>query len=108
DANLAYELIFTPGFSTATAVTGLSGRGIGLDVVRAQLAKARGLVTVSSLPGEGTIFTLRMPALLVVTPVLIVRAAGQRVALPLAQVRRVLQMGMEELVMMGGAPMLTL
>ena len=108
DQALAHELIFAPGFSTAASVTGLSGRGIGLDVVRAHLVRAKGMVTVSSTPGRGTTFTLRVPALMVVTPSLVVQAATQTVALPLAQVRRVMRISTDELVRVGDAMLLRL
>jgi len=101
DAALAHELIFAPGFSTAAAVTDLSGRGMGLDAVRADLARVKGTVALSSAPARGTTFTLRVPALLVVTPALLVVAGGQRLAIPLAQVRRVLDVPPARLVTVG-------
>jgi chemosensory pili system protein ChpA (sensor histidine kinase/response regulator) len=108
DPAVAYRLIFTPGFSTASAVTELSGRGIGLDAVRANLARAKGVVTVDSTVGRGTVFTLRIPALLVVTQALLVSAGGQRLALPLAQVRRMVRVPADSLVHVGPQPVLLL
>ena len=108
DPMLAHELIFAPGLSTSAEVTGLSGRGIGLDVVRAQLNRAKGTVSVVSTPGEGTVFTLRVPALLVVAPALVVLAGGQRVAVPLAQVRRVLRASPAQRLVVGGVQLLQL
>jgi chemosensory pili system protein ChpA (sensor histidine kinase/response regulator) len=106
DPALAYELIFAPGLSTSSALTDLSGRGIGLDAVRAHLARAKGTVSVRSTPGEGTVFTLRLPSLLVVTPSLVVAAHGQRLALPLAQVRHVLRVPREQVLVVGDTRLL--
>jgi chemosensory pili system protein ChpA (sensor histidine kinase/response regulator) len=105
-AALAHELIFAPGLSTSPKVTDLSGRGMGLDAVRADLARVKGTVTVASTVERGTVFTLRVPALLVVTPALLVVAGGQRLAIPLAQVRRVLQADTSALVEVGGGQVL--
>jgi chemotaxis family two-component system sensor histidine kinase/response regulator PixL len=77
-----FELIFEPGFSTATQVSELSGRGFGLDVVRSQLQAIRGKVTVNSVPGEGTTFTLSLPLTLTITQLIICLAGPLPVALP--------------------------
>jgi chemosensory pili system protein ChpA (sensor histidine kinase/response regulator) len=108
DAALAHELIFAPGLSTSSTLTDLSGRGIGLDAVRAHLARAKGTIAVSSTLGEGTVFTLRLPSLLVVTPSLVVAAHGQRLALPLAQVRHVLRVPHEQVLIVGDTRMVPL
>lgn len=65
------ELIFEPGFSTASQVSELSGRGVGLDVVRSQLRSLKGTVTVNHTPGKGTIFTLRLPLTLTISKLLV-------------------------------------
>ncbi len=76
------QLIFLPGFSTAAAVTTVSGRGVGMDVVRANVEKVGGSVEVESRRGEGTTLRLRVPLTLAIVPSLIVRSAGQYFALP--------------------------
>ena len=86
------QLIFMPEFSTAEQVTALSGRGVGMDVVRANIAKIGGTVDVSSIPGKGTSFTLRIPLTLAVVPALIVSVEGDRYAIPQAGVQEVLRM----------------
>jgi two-component system chemotaxis sensor kinase CheA len=78
----ALQLIFLPGFSTATAVTTVSGRGVGMDVVRANVEKVGGSVEVESRRGEGTTLRLRVPLTLAIVPSLIVRSGGQSFALP--------------------------
>ncbi|MGF1513773.1 MAG: response regulator [Elainellaceae cyanobacterium] len=71
NAQALHELIFQPGFSTASQVSDLSGRGVGLDVVREQVRELNGRVTVTSVPGEGTAFTLTLPLTLTVLNLLI-------------------------------------
>jgi two-component system, chemotaxis family, sensor kinase CheA len=76
------QLIFLPGFSTATAVTSVSGRGVGMDVVRTNVEKIGGKVDVDSRTGKGTILRLRIPLTLAIIPALIVRSRGQNFAVP--------------------------
>jgi two-component system chemotaxis sensor kinase CheA len=77
-----YRFILEPGFSTAQAVTTISGRGVGMDVVRAHLEAIGGSIGLHSQKGAGSRFLLRIPLTLAIEPALIVRAAGQRFALP--------------------------
>ena len=83
-------LIFTPGFSTAEAVTDVSGRGVGMDVVRTNIEKIGGRLEISSVPGRGTTVRLRLPLTLAIVPSLVVRASGAYFAIP--------QMDVQELV----------
>ncbi|MGO9428822.1 hybrid sensor histidine kinase/response regulator [Rhodoblastus sp.] len=76
------RLIFAPGFSTAEAVTNVSGRGVGMDVVRENIQAIGGSVALSSTPGLGSRFCLKIPLTLAIAPALIVEARGQRFALP--------------------------
>jgi two-component system, chemotaxis family, sensor kinase CheA len=78
----ALQLIFLPGFSTAKAVTNVSGRGVGMDVVRANVEKVGGSVEVESKVGVGTTLRLRVPLTLAIVPALVVRSGGQSFALP--------------------------
>ncbi len=78
----ALQLIFLPGFSTAAAVTTVSGRGVGMDVVRANVEKVGGSVEVESRRGEGTTLRLRVPLTLAIVPSLVVQSGGQCFALP--------------------------
>jgi two-component system chemotaxis sensor kinase CheA len=77
------ELIFLPGFSTVESPTDISGRGVGMDVVRSNLRKINGSVELDSTPGGGTVVTLRVPLTLAILPVLLVRVAAEVYALPL-------------------------
>ena len=78
----ALQLIFLPGFSTAAAVTTVSGRGVGMDVVRANVEKVGGSVELESKVGMGTTLRLRVPLTLAIVPALVVRSGGQSFALP--------------------------
>ena len=76
------QLIFLPGFSTAVAVTNVSGRGVGMDVVRTNVEKIGGKVEIDSRAGKGTTLRLRIPLTLAIIPALIVRSVNQSFALP--------------------------
>ena len=80
------SLIFEPGFSTRDTVSELSGRGVGLDVVRDAVRALRGSVAVESTPGKGTAFIFRLPLTLALIDGLLVETAGGRYVVPLAQV----------------------
>jgi two-component system chemotaxis sensor kinase CheA len=76
------ELVFEPGFSTCDAVTLISGRGVGMDVVRANVERAGGSVELRSVAGEGTCLRIRVPLTLAIVPALIARCGGQTFVLP--------------------------
>ena len=80
------DFIFLPGFSTAQKVNGLSGRGVGMDVVRSNLRKLNGTVELDSEVGRGTTMRLRLPLTLAILPVLLVEISGEIYALPLRAV----------------------
>lgn len=83
DDAAAIQLIFAPGFSTATAITDVSGRGVGMDAVKTAIERLGGRVSLASKLGEGTIVTLRLPATAALTTVLVVQVGEQRFAIPL-------------------------
>ncbi|WP_284124366.1 chemotaxis protein CheA [Parerythrobacter aestuarii] len=85
-----YNLIFAPGLSTAKEVTSISGRGVGMDVVRANIEKIGGTIGVSSTPGEGATIFIRLPLTLSIIATLTVTIAGQRFALPRSGVEEVI------------------
>lgn len=82
------DLIFLPGFSTAKKVTGVSGRGVGMDVVKRNIADLRGEVTVSSREGKGTLFTIKLPLTLSIIDGLLVEIDSTRFILPLISVNK--------------------
>lgn len=88
----AIELLFRPGFSTTATTTDLSGRGVGMDAVRAMVRRLGGDCTLESRVGEGTTATLRLPLSLAILPALLVDAAGAPYALPLDRVEQTLRL----------------
>ncbi len=76
------QLVFLPGFSTAEQVTNVSGRGVGMDVVRSNVERIGGAIDVLSRPGAGTTFTLKIPLTLAIVPALVVTSGGDRYAIP--------------------------
>ncbi|MBL9174216.1 MAG: chemotaxis protein CheA [Verrucomicrobiales bacterium] len=82
-----FALIFAPGFSTAETVTDLSGRGVGMDVVRRNLETLRGKIEIESAPGRGTVFTLVLPLTLAIIDGLLVGVGDERYILPALSVR---------------------
>lgn len=76
------NLIFAPGFSTAEKVTNVSGRGVGMDVVRTNIEKIGGSVDIQSVPGKGTTLRVKIPLTLAIIPALIITTAGERYAIP--------------------------
>ncbi|MGH9569565.1 MAG: Hpt domain-containing protein, partial [Candidatus Angelobacter sp.] len=93
------DILFQPGFSTATRKTELAGRGVGLDVVRSNLAQLNGEIEVSSEPGRGTRFVLKVPLTLIISQALFVRCGKSIFALPITaveEIRRVKQENLKE------------
>jgi two-component system chemotaxis sensor kinase CheA len=86
-----FALIFQPGFSTADKITDVSGRGVGMDVVRKQVQKLRGRIDVISKPGEGTTFLLKLPLTLAIIDGLVVGVGDQRYIVPIFAVREMLR-----------------
>ena len=85
------NLIFAPGFSTAATVSDISGRGVGMDVVRRQVQALGGRITIASRPGQGSTFTLSLPLTLAVLDGMVVEAAGQTLVIPLTAIVETLQ-----------------
>ncbi len=77
-----WNLIFEPGFSTAKVVTEVSGRGVGMDVVRKNIESLRGQIDIHSTPGKGTIFTIRLPLTLAIIDGMVVRVGTERYIIP--------------------------
>jgi two-component system, chemotaxis family, sensor kinase CheA len=88
-------LIFAPGFSTASQVTSISGRGVGMDVVRSNIERIGGTVDVKSRLGHGTSFVIKIPLTLAIVAALIVEIAGQRFAFPQLSVLELVRLGAE-------------
>jgi two-component system chemotaxis sensor kinase CheA len=96
------ELLYTPGFSTSAMITDVSGRGIGLDVVRRNVESLHGRIHLESKPGLGTTFTLLLPVTLTTSRGLLVRAAGQAFALPVNSIERIMHVRPSEIQLVSG------
>lgn len=105
------KFIFRPGFSTAAAVTAVSGRGVGMDVVRTNIEKIGGTIDLTSTEGKGSVFTIKIPLTLAIVSALIVESAGQRFAIPQLTVRELVMIsaqGDNQIENINGAPVFRL
>jgi len=90
DENQCLELIFLPGFSTKDQISSVSGRGVGMDVVKTNIQKLNGTVSIQSEVGKGSTFSISLPLTLAILPVLVLRLGDQSFAVPLSMVREIL------------------
>lgn len=93
----AINLIFAPGFSTAKTVSDVSGRGVGMDIVRAHIEKINGIVDIDSTPGKGTKFTIKLPLTLAINRSLLVYLGRQVFAFPLANVVEIIDVDVADI-----------
>lgn len=101
----AFQLVFLPGFSTKEVASAVSGRGVGMDVVKTAVDKHRGTIRIDSRLGQGTRFLIRLPIELSIVPTMLVRTSGAALAMPLAVIERVVELP-ETFAEIGGAPTL--
>lgn len=104
DEKQCLQLIFMPGFSTKDQISSVSGRGVGMDVVRTNIQKLNGRIDINSLPGEGTRISISLPLTLAILPVLVVRACNQPFAVPLAMVREIITIDPNAIQEVSGKP----
>jgi two-component system chemotaxis sensor kinase CheA len=97
----AMGLIFTPGFSTAASVGGVSGRGVGMDAVQAAVDRLRGRIEIDSVVGQGTRFRLRLPANALTTRLLVITVGNDDYAVPFDQITETARVGSDRLVPLG-------
>ncbi len=98
------NLIFLPGFSTKDEISSVSGRGVGMDVVKTNISKLNGAITIESEPGKGSTFTISLPLTLAILPVLLLRLSDQPFAVPLSMVREIMSVTPEEQQLISGRP----
>ncbi len=103
-----FNLIFQPGFSTTDVVTDLSGRGVGMDVVKTNISKLGGVIDLKSEIGKGTTFTITLPITLAIISALIVRVTGNTYAIPLANVQEALMLDPRAIRTVEGREVMTL
>jgi two-component system chemotaxis sensor kinase CheA len=107
DAELLQQ-IFAPGFSTAAAITNLSGRGVGMDVVKRTIEGLRGAIELTSTPGEGSVVSLRIPLTLAIIDGLLIRVGTGRYVIPLASVEECVELSIEQDMRSTGRSLITL
>ncbi|MEW5789336.1 MAG: chemotaxis protein CheA [Pseudomonadota bacterium] len=102
DDRQSLHLIFLPGFSTKDQISNVSGRGVGMDVVKTNISRLNGKIDVISLPGQGSTFTISLPLTLAILPVLVVRLNNQSFAVPLSMVREIIPIKPDEVQRVSG------
>ena len=102
------QLIFAPGFSTAAAITNLSGRGVGMDVVKKTIEGLRGSIEITSTPGEGSVVSLRIPLTLAIIDGLLVRVGAGRYVIPLGSVEECVELTLAQDLRSTGRNLITL
>ncbi|MBT2284004.1 chemotaxis protein CheA [Paenibacillus polymyxa] len=98
----AVHLIFEPGFSTASAVSEVSGRGVGMDIVRSQIGRLNGIIDIDTEVGVGTTFTIRLPLTLAIIKGLLVKVSGRVLILPMYNVAEIVRISPEDIQMIQG------
>lgn len=106
--NELLQLIFAPGFSTAAAITNLSGRGVGMDVVKRTIEGLRGAIELTSTPGQGSVVSLRIPLTLAIIDGLLVRVGNGRYVIPLSSVEECVELSVEQDMRSTGRSLITL
>ena len=102
------SLIFLPGFSTAAKLTDVSGRGVGMDVVRDAVQRLKGSISVDSETGQGSTFTVHLPTTLAVSRALLIESNGQQFAIPMQAVQQILRLDPENVSRVGNQPIINL
>ncbi len=102
DDRQSLHLVFLPGFSTKDEISSVSGRGVGMDVVKTNINKLNGKIDVISVPGQGSTFTISLPLTLAILPVLVVRLNNQSFAVPLSMVREIIPLKLKEVQRVSG------
>ncbi|HUW36673.1 MAG TPA: chemotaxis protein CheA [Rhodocyclaceae bacterium] len=102
DERQSFNLVMLPGFSTKDVASDVSGRGVGMDVVKTNIQKLNGSIDIKSVPGQGTTFIISLPLTLAILPVLVVRLGEQPFAVPLSMVREILPVDANAIQEVGG------
>ncbi len=102
DERQSLNLVMLPGFSTKDVASDVSGRGVGMDVVKTNIQKLNGSIDIKSVPNQGTTFVISLPLTLAILPVLVVRLGDQPFAVPLSMVREILPVDANAIQEVGG------
>ena len=106
DDRQSLNLVFLPGFSTKDEISAVSGRGVGMDVVKTNIQRLNGRIEVTSVPGQGSTFSISLPLTLAILPVLVVRLGTQPFAIPLSMVREIIPIAPQNIQRVSGKPTL--
>ncbi len=106
DEDTCHQLLFEPGFSTASELTEVSGRGVGMDIVREKIRTLKGTISIASVVGEGTVFTIRLPMTQAITRALLVRVEKQIFAVPMPSVVQILRVDPHAVERLAGEPVI--
>ncbi len=102
DEQQSFNLIFLPGFSTKDVASDVSGRGVGMDVVKTNIQKLNGSIEIKSTPGKGSQFIISLPLTMAILPVLLVQLGKQPFSVPLSMVREIMPININEMQEVGG------
>lgn len=102
----ALHLIFKPGFSTASEVSDVSGRGVGMDIVRNNIERMSGMIDIETVKGEGTLFRIRLPLTLAIVTGLLVKISGRIFIIPMSSVAEITRIEAEEIKRLHGEPVI--
>jgi two-component system chemotaxis sensor kinase CheA len=102
DDRQCLQVIFLPGFSTKDQISSVSGRGVGMDVVKTNIQRLNGRIEIESVPGAGTTISISLPLTLAILPVLVVRVGEQSFAVPLSMVREIVPLAAAEIQSVSG------
>lgn len=102
----ALQLIFKPGFSTASAVSDVSGRGVGMDIVRNNIERMSGMIDVETVKGQGTLFRIRLPLTLAIVTGLLVNISGRVFIIPMSSVAEITRIEAKEIKRLRGKPVI--
>ncbi len=91
-----YHLIFAPGFSTASTVSNISGRGVGMDVVKTNIERIGGIIDLNAIPGKGTTIYLKIPLTLAIVPALLIRSKNEKFAIPQVKLLELLRIDLDD------------
>ncbi|WP_210499038.1 chemotaxis protein CheA [Vibrio crassostreae] len=98
----AFNIIFMPGFSTKTEISDISGRGVGMDVVKTSITQLNGSITIESMKGEGTLVVIKVPLTLAIQPTMMIGSKGQTFALPLSCISEIYKLDVSKTNCIGG------
>ncbi len=104
----AIELIFRPGFSTAQTVSDVSGRGVGMDIVRSHIEKLNGLIDIETRPGQGTRFRIKLPLTLAIIVGLLIKVGEQTLIVPMSNIAEIVRVKSGEIERVRGQPVIML